>query len=313
MDKIKALKVVTITLNPALDLTGHLTRLNKGAVNNVLKSAFQPAGKGVNVGKVLSELGAKVTLTGFLGMGNDADFCALFKRLGVADEFIRVAGNTRINVKVVEENNCVSDINFPGISIDSDAICQFEKRLQELALSHDVFVLAGSLPPGISAQLCAKWIAQLKAQGKKVFFDSSNATLSAGFKAKPWLVKPNIDELEQYVGHALSSEHSRRHAGQQLLDSSIGNVVISLGAEGLMWLNHEGWLCARAPKMNVVSTVGAGDTLVAALCWGYLNQWSKEKVLRFATALSALAVTQVGVGVQDIKVVVAMSADIVIS
>ncbi|KPU81891.1 1-phosphofructokinase, partial [Psychromonas sp. PRT-SC03] len=206
MAQTNALKVVTITLNPALDLTGHLTNLNKGAVNNVLKSAFQPAGKGVNVGKVLAQLGAQVTLTGFLGAGNDADFKALFWDVGMQDEFIRVPGHTRINVKIVEQNNCVSDINFPGIKIDSEAICQFEKRLQTLALNHDVFVLAGSLPQGISAQLCASWIMQLQAQGKKVFFDSSNAMLSAGFKALPWLVKPNIDELEQYVGRALTDD-----------------------------------------------------------------------------------------------------------
>lgn len=313
MDKITELKLVTITLNPALDLTGHLDKLGKGEVNRVLKSAFQPAGKGVNVGKVLAQLGAKVTLTGFLGSRNDADFKELFKRTGMHDEFIRVSGATRINVKIVEKNNIVSDINFPSIEIDGKALDMFEACLCRLALTNDVFVIAGSLPTGVSEQRCATWIKQLQAQGKKVFFDSSNAMLCAGFKAKPWLVKPNVEELEQYAGHVLMDDVMRRAVAQKLLDSSIENIVISLGAEGLMWLNKEGWLCACAPKVNVVSTVGAGDTLVAALCWGYLNKWSKEKTLRFATALSALAVTQVGVGIKNLKVVQSLSAEIVVT
>ena len=89
-------------------------------------------------------------------------------------------------------------------------------------------------------------------------------------------------------------------------------MVVSLGAEGVMWLNKEGWLQAQPPTMDVVSTVGAGDTLVAGMCWGYLNNWDKKQTLSFATALSALAVTQVGVGVKDVNDVLTLSERITI-
>jgi len=117
------LKVVTVTLNPALDLTGHLQILTKGAVNQVQHCALEPAGKGVNVAKVLAELGAEVTATGFLGIENQAPFCQLFERSNIQDKFIRVQGATRINVKLVESSSQVSDINFPGVSVTAAAYC----------------------------------------------------------------------------------------------------------------------------------------------------------------------------------------------
>ena len=304
---LEKLKVVTVTLNPALDLTGHLQTLTKGAVNQVQHSALEPAGKGVNVAKVLAELGADVTVTGFLGIENEAPFSQLFQRINASDKFIRVQGATRINVKLVEADSQVSDINFPGVNVSATEIAEFESMLFNLALSHDVFVIAGSLPVGITPDMCASWIAQLQQAGKKVFFDSSNAALSAGLAVQPWLIKPNDEELTQWAESVSQADLSLTEIAQQLSNTGIVNVVVSLGAEGVMWLKQDGWLQAKPPKMDVVSTVGAGDTLVAGMCWGHLNNWDKKQTLRFATALSALAVTQVGVGVDDINSVLTLS------
>mgnify|MGYP001267738411 CR=1 FL=1 len=301
------LKVVTVTLNPALDLTGHLQTLTRGTVNQVQHCTLEPAGKGVNVAKVLAELGADVTATGFLGIENEAPFCQLFEGINVSDKFIRVAGATRINVKLVEASSQVSDINFPGVSVTAAAIAEFETLLFKLALDHDVFVIAGSLPIGISPEQCANWIAQLQQAGKKVFFDSSNAALSAGITKQPWLIKPNDEELAHWAESVAQVDKSLTEIAQQLSSTGIANVVVSLGAEGVMWLDQTGWLQAKPPTMEVVSTVGAGDTLVAGICWGHLNNWDKKQTLRFATALSALAVTQVGVGVEDINSVFTLS------
>ncbi len=292
-------KVVTITLNPALDLTGSVNQLNVGSVSLVGQSSLHAAGKGVNVAKVLSELGAQVTVTGFLGRDNQELFCQLFEQLGVQDAFIRIAGATRINVKLVEQNGAVSDINFPGIQVTEADIEAFEATLQRLAQDHDYFVLAGSLPQGISPQRCAGWIAQLRSMNKKVLFDSSRDALLAGLDAKPWLIKPNDEELSQWCGRKLTTLTDCQQAAAKLAQKQIENIVISMGAEGVMWLHENQWLHAKPPKMQVVSTVGAGDTLVAGLCWGHMQHMEKESLLRFATALSALAVTQVGVGLGD--------------
>lgn len=303
-------KVVTITLNPALDLTGSLETLNVGSVSLVKESNLHAAGKGVNVAKVLSDLGAEVTVTGFLGRDNQEMFCQLFEEMGAKDEFVRIHGSTRINVKLVEENGEVSDINFPGIKVTPEDIEVFERTLLRLAQDHEFFVLAGSLPVGVSPSLCASWIEKLHSMGKKVLFDSSRAALAAGLDAHPWLIKPNDEELSQFVGRELATPAECRAAAKQLADKGIDNVVVSMGANGTMWLNQGQWLHAKPPRMSVVSTVGAGDTLVAGMCWGHMQEMEKQQLITFATALSALAVTQVGVGVTSASELAALQKEI---
>lgn len=292
----KTNKVVTVTLNPALDLTGSIEMLSAGAVNLVSSSNLHAAGKGVNVAKVLSELGANVTVTGFLGKENPELFHQLFHQIGVTDRFVEVEGATRINVKLVEKNEQVTDINFPGVTVSQNDIARFEETLYALAEDHEFFVFAGSLPGGVSPELCASWISELRKRGKKVLFDSSKAALRAGIDAQPWLIKPNDEELSDFIGTKLSSAEECKSAAQSLSSKGIDNIVVSMGKDGVMWLHDGEWISAQPPKMKVVSTVGAGDTLVAGLCWGHMQELPKETLIRFATALSALAVSQVGVG-----------------
>ncbi len=309
MTASKTNKVVTITLNPALDLTGTLSQLNIGSVNLVDKSDFHAAGKGVNVAKVLSDLGADVTVTGFLGKDNPELFYQLFEEIGVTNQFIEVEGSTRINVKLAEDNGQVSDINFPGVNVTAQDIKRFENTLFTLSQTHDYFVLAGSLPGGITPEQCASWIKTLRSQGKKVLFDSSKSALRAGIDACPWMIKPNHEELSELIGKPLNNLQQYQQAVLSLDNSktedktieskTIENIVVSMGADGVMWFNQGEWLYSQPPHMNVVSTVGAGDTLVAGFCWGDMQQMPKAELLRFATALSALAVNQVGVGLTD--------------
>ncbi len=289
-----------MTLNPALDLTGNLLSLETGAVNLLSDASLHPAGKGVNVAKVLSQLGASVTVTGLLGKSNEQAFVSLFKSLGITDRFIRVNGDNRINVKIVENSKQVTDLNFPGMQINEAQLSALEKTLFALAKTHKFFVIAGSLPEGVSAERCADWISKLQALGKKVFFDSSHQALIAGVKRAPYLIKPNIDELSVLINGELSDDMQLKKAAQDLLAQGCENIVISLGEKGVLWLDSSGWVSSLPPKTKVMSTVGAGDTLVAGLCWGALNAWGKQQTLRFATALASLAVSQIGVGVNDL-------------
>lgn len=296
----KKLKVVTVTLNPALDLTGSLNKLIKGEVNLLETGSLHPAGKGINAAKVLAELGAAVTVTGFLGEENQRPFAELFHSLNINDQFIRVNGATRINVKIVEHSGQTSDLNFPGVSVNDSQLWQLENTLTELAESFDLFVLAGSLPQGVAPEYYAKLINKLQQAGKKVFFDSSNQALKAALQATPYLIKPNENELAVLVEKELDNDNEIKKTAEKLQRQGCENIVISLGENGVLWLDKTGWLKSTPPKMQVVSTVGAGDTLVAGLCWGELKQWSKAETLTFATALSAAAVSQVGVGISNL-------------
>lgn len=270
-----------------------------GEVNRVQESELHAAGKGLNVARVLSDLGAEVTITGFLGAENQDAFNQAFTSMGIKDECIRVTGATRINVKLVTQDNNVTDINFPSFEINNTALSNFEQKLMLLAEDHDYFVLTGSLPKGVTPEKSAQWITELSKKGKKVIFDSSQHALTAGVKSKPYLIKPNIDELSQLLDKKIMNLTELKTVLPQLDQYQIPNMVISLGAEGVVWHQAEETLYAKPPTMPVVSTVGAGDTLVAGLCWGMLQGFESKQTLIMATALSALAVSQIGTGIMD--------------
>ncbi|OOF85447.1 1-phosphofructokinase [Rodentibacter ratti] len=293
-------KVATITLNTAYDLVGRLSRIELGEVNTVETLGLFPAGKGINVAKVLKDLGVDVAVGGFLGEDNVGDFEQMFKKQDLQDKFHRVAGKTRINVKITETEADVTDLNFLGYEISPQAWQQFAADSLAYCLDYDIVAVCGSLPRGVTPELFAEWLNQLHQEGVKVVLDTSNAALNAGLKAHPWLVKPNHRELEAWIGHPLHSEEEIINAAQQLKAQGIENVIISMGAEGSLWINNEGVIKAQPPKCeNVVSTVGAGDSMVAGLIYGIEKGLSKPETLVFASAVSAFAVSQSNVGVSD--------------
>jgi Fructose-1-phosphate kinase and related fructose-6-phosphate kinase (PfkB) len=166
--------LLTVTLNPALDLTGHIDQIQVGSVNVVKSGSLHPAGKGINVARVLRDLGADVAVSGILGAGNQQAFRDLFAQCGIKDHFMAVPGDTRINVKMVEENGEVTDLNFPGVAVADDELKEYEARLLRQADQYEYIVMAGSLPRGITAEASRDLIAKLQQKGAKVLFDSSN-------------------------------------------------------------------------------------------------------------------------------------------
>ena len=293
-------KVATITLNTAYDLVGRLKRIELGEVNTVETLGLFPAGKGINVAKVLKDLGVDVTVGGFLGEDNQGDFVTLFDKLGLQDKFQRVLGRTRINVKITETDADVTDLNFLGYEISDSAWQQFVADSLAYCKSFDIVAVCGSLPRGVTPDLFADWLKQLHQAGIKVVLDSSNAALTAGLSARPWLVKPNHRELEAWAGYTLNSLEEIVSAAKKLKAQGIANVIISMGAQGSVWLSDEAVIQAQPPKCeNVVSTVGAGDSMVAGLIYGLINDLPQKDTLAFASAVSAFAVSQSNVGISD--------------
>ena len=292
--------VATITLNAAYDLVGRLKRIELGEVNTVETLGLFPAGKGINVAKVLKDLGIDVTVGGFLGEDNQGDFVALFDKLGLQDKFQRVPGKTRINVKITETDADVTDLNFLGYEISESAWQQFVADSLAYCKSFDIVAVCGSLPRGVTSDLFADWRKQLHQAGIKVVLDSSNAALTAGLSARPWLVKPNHRELEAWIGHGVPTINDIIEAAKKLKAQGIAHVIISMGANGSLWLSDEAIMQAQPPRCeHVVSTVGAGDSMVAGLIYGLINDLPQKDTLAFASAVSAFAVSQSNVGISD--------------
>ena len=238
-------------------------------------------------------------MTGYLGEENSDIFEQFFASKGIDDCFVRIPGNTRINVKVVDEaNQQTTDINLPGQTPPDEAIHTLLQTIEQLSNSCDWFVLSGSLPPHVPTTIYATIISQLKRQKKRIILDTSGEALREGIQAGPTIVKPNIQELQQLVfgqgekviGHVLKSEAEIQLAAHQLLNEDIALVVVSMGKQGAMLVEQETTLIATPPDMIVKKTFGAGDAMVAGLVAAQIEGLSLVDCGRLATAFSMGAI-----------------------
>tara|TARA_Y100001951_G_scaffold76318_3_gene63476 strand:- start:932 stop:1852 length:921 start_codon:yes stop_codon:yes gene_type:complete len=286
-------RILTLTLNPALDLTLRLASLQPGAINRCDELRSHAAGKGLNVAQVLADLGHSLSVSGFLGRANAAPFERLMQARGFHDLFVRVPGETRSNIKLAEADGRITDLNGPGPQVEAEHLQRLEEELQPLLAGHDAVVVAGSLPRGVTTQWFASLLRRIKASGVPLVVDSSGAALQAALGVVPWLIKPNEEELREACGSDLPAAITR------LRGQGIEHVLLSRGADGVEWHGPGIALRAVPPRVEVASTVGAGDSLLAASLHGLLQGWPAERTLRLATAVAAQAVTQIGFGIHD--------------
>ncbi len=292
-------KILTLTMNPALDLTVQLGPLQIGQVNRSDAMPSHAAGKGINVAQVLADLGHELTVAGFLGVDNQQPFETLFAKRGFVDEFVRVPGETRSNIKLAESSGRITDLNGPGPEVSLQAQQALAARVEQIAAGFDAVVVAGSLPRGVSAQWLKTLLLRLNAMGLKVALDTSGEALRAGLEASPWMIKPNTEELADALDAPIISIAAQAEAAADLRHRGIEHVVISQGSEGVHWFSSNVALQALPPKVTVASTVGAGDSLLAGMVHGLLCGHRPEQTLRTATAIAAMAVTQIGFGIND--------------
>jgi 1-phosphofructokinase len=291
-------RIATVSLNPAIDQTALVPNFTAGTVNRVLRDHSGAAGKGVNVASFLAQAGHDVVVTGLLGRDNDAAFGRLFAEQKIADRFVRLAGATRVNVKIVDEvSDRVTDLNFPGLRPNAAELAALEIAIDELAGDVEWFVLSGSLPAGIPNDIYAKLTARLKARGRTVVLDTSGppfaAALAAEAGAAPDIIKPNIDELEEFAGRRLDDAAAIVGAARELIAKGVRTVAVSMGPRGAIFVEDGSAVLALPPKTTPKSTVGAGDAMVAGLIAAKLQGRTLERCARLATAYSLAALADI--------------------
>jgi 1-phosphofructokinase len=283
---MSVLEAVTLTLNPAVDCTVTIPGFAAGEVNRVETVQHRPGGKGVNVALALAGMGHRVAVTGFLGEENRTLFDLAFREAQVADYFVHLSGSTRVGIKIVDaEQKQTTDINFPGLAPTSNALRLLRSGMEQLAASW--FVLSGSLPEGVDATLYQSLIRSLRQRGCKVALDTSGVPLRHALEAGPNIIKPNIDELATLIGARLDTREKVVHAARDILQQhGVDLVVVSMGADGALFVTKEECITAMPPAMEVRSTVGAGDAMVAGIISGALRGLSLAEQARLATASS---------------------------
>ncbi len=294
----QSIDVLTVTLNPAIDQTVTIPNFEARKVNRVEHTRSDPGGKGVNVASFLADAGHTTAVTGFLGRNNAELFDALFAEKKIADRFVRIAGSTRVGIKIADPVlNDTTDINFPG---EAPTTGDIQALFEQISLLPGAWVvLAGSIPPGVEPTIYRDLAQAFKAGGRRVVLDTSGEPLRHALNAVPAIIKPNIYELETLVGYALPTPQAIIAAARDLLGRGLHLVVVSMGADGALFVDHDTVIKARPPRVKVQSTVGAGDAMVAGTVAAQLRNLSLADTARLATAFSVDAVTHVGSGLSS--------------
>ena len=280
--------IYTVTLNPALDKTVEIPMFAIDKVNRVTALRTDPGGKGINVSKVIAALGGESVAMGILGGNTGRMIGEKLADMGLSCDFVTVPGETRTNLKIVDpENGCFTDVNEPGCEVPQTVLDGLLEKLTAKLLPGDIVILSGSLPKGAPVDTYYKYVIGCKKAGAKVFLDADGAAMQEGMKAKPYLVKPNDEELSRFLGRKMFAVEELTEGAMALLAQGVEKVVVSMGSRGALYVTKDHLVRTEGLKVPVASTVGAGDSVVAAMALAEQQGLSLEEAAVFSTATGA--------------------------
>ena len=259
-------------------------------------------GKGINVARVYQTLGGKALTTGFLGGNQGGIIARALRHEGIPEEFVRVRGESRICIAVIDpQTGSQTEINEPGARVFPLAVRKLTAlvacKIQEQPF--DFIVLSGSLPPGAPDSLYAELVGIANNAGNRVVLDSSGIALRQGIAASPWLIKPNLYELEGLLGRSLKGVAEVREAAEAIRAGGVTFVAASLGAEGALLVGPDGAWFAVPPPIKFASAVASGDSFVAAFLWSWTHgerPADPADALRWAVGAGAANAAVIGAG-----------------
>jgi len=298
--------IITVTLNPALDKTASVDVMRANALNRLQNVQLDAGGKGVNVSAIIRSLGGRSVAVGFAGGGAGEELLSRIAGKGLEADFVRIAGSSRTNLKIVDNSGRLTELNEPGPEITPEEWQEMEKKLSGYGSAGNIVVLSGSLPSGLGNETYQKLSAMLRRRGAAVFLDADGEALKCALESAPDevpdYIKPNTYELLQYFGMEHESnitEAKLAELCQSLLHRGIKLVALSMGEAGALFVNKNGTWRFPALLIQARSTVGAGDSMTGALVYGFEQGLPDEQCFALAIAASAGACTTAGTNPPD--------------
>jgi len=296
--------IYTVTLNPALDKSICVTNFTLDTVNRAESTRLEAGGKGINVSRITKKLGFTSKAIGILGGNSGKLIEEKLSAEGIDFEAVFCDGETRTNLKINDyKNNTFTDINESGFEVSNQTVGKTLDILLSKIKKDDIVVLAGSLPKGANEETYKNWISECKQRGAMVFLDADGIALEKGIEATPFFIKPNIDELSRLFKREFSNYEEIKSAAEILVNMGINTVAVTLGGDGAIIVTKDGAFKALAAPVEVKSTVGAGDSFVAAVAVATENKLTTEDTLQFAVAVSNAKVTAEGLEFPELSLV----------
>lgn len=292
--------IVTVTLNTAMDRTLLVPNFQLGQRHRASLALSSAGGKGVNVARVLRHLGVRVVCTGFLGGRNGAQIADLLTDEGILNDFVRIEGESRTSVALLDPiSDQYTEINEWGPEISEAELDALREKLAYLTQGAEFVVFAGSLPRGVDPAFYAELVRDLAKQQTLTVLDTEGEPLRLAVAAEPYLVSPNLREAEALVGHEFVDDDDLTHGLDEIAELGARNVLVSVetGCYALVRDDREAHrVRGLAPRLEVVSTIGAGDTLLAGFLAARVAGKDVEESVRAAVAAGAASVLEPGPG-----------------
>ncbi len=267
------MKIVTLTLSPAFDVHCEAAHLELYHENAVMLRRREAGGKGVNISRALSQNGIENLAFLLLGDENADSFRALLQDAGIVYRAMTVPGRIRENLTIHTANGAETRISFHGFSVDKAVFSRIKEALLEILDADSILTLTGRVPNGLDLCEIKSFLKQMREIGVKLVIDSASFTVEDLCEVRPWLIKPNEEEISRYAGTAVQEFADVCAFAEKLQCSGIDHVMVSLGAKGAMLVSAEGTFVATPPQLCAVSTIGAGDSSIA----GFLAAWCEGK------------------------------------
>lgn len=287
--------IITLTLNPAIDQTLVLPRFVAGDTLRVKASRFDPGGKGINVSRVIRELGGESVAMGFAPGSLGRYIEQTLEAQGIACDFVHTKGQTRTNITILDESRHLHTIlSEPGPFTEPKYVDELAVRLRRRWRSGDWLVVAGSIPPPLSASVYSDIIQEATRAGVHTVLDADGEALAAGAAAHPDMLKGNRRELERLLGRHLDDEESTLQGAREVQARGVRQVVVTRGREGAVAVNGERCWRGIAPRVRAVSAVGSGDAFLAGVVLALSRGGGIEDALALGVAAGTAAVLNPG-------------------
>jgi 6-phosphofructokinase 2 len=286
--------IYTITLNPALDRTIWIDRIRDDVSNRIIDERRYAGGKSIDVSKVLKNFGVDNIALGFVGGFAGRELEGRLLNDGIQTDFVRVSGETRTNIIIHEkETGRQLAFNALGPEIRPSELMQLVEQIEGLPCP-EVVTIGGSLPPGVSPEIYRKIITLVGRCRARVVLDVDGPGLLSGIKAHPNIIKPNIHELSELVGHELREMDEIFEAAREINQGGVEVVLVSMGAKGILLVAKGVEYVAIPPEVKVENTIGAGDSAVAGFVYGLVNGKDLKESLVFAAAAGTATTLRLG-------------------
>jgi 1-phosphofructokinase len=287
--------IVTLTPNPSVDRTVSISSLQRGEVQRATASRIDPGGKGVNISRALTAHKARTVAILPAGGPEGHLLAELLAEAGIDVTIVPIEGSIRANVALVEPDGTTTKINEPGPHLSSAEVgALFASAEATLGKAPSWLVASGSLPPGVDQDLYAELVLRCRDAGVRVAIDASGLALRNAVAAGPDLIKPNLEELEELVDRSLVTLGDVLSASTDLVTHGVATVVVSMGRHGALLVSPSVTAHAVADVSSPLSTVGAGDALLAGYLYATSSGSTPVEALRTGVAWGAAAVSLPG-------------------